>query len=120
MVSITRHTMLQWLPEVKYNGLLVGCLLLVSEYDPKREETSLLTVAPGANSNQATHPRSLNNAFVICMTETGIICYPKCTQLRFRSDCANAQSDLNLHWAHMSVGTFSDIVDNEVEITLLI
>ena len=30
----------------------------------------------------------------------------KCAQRRFRSDCANAQSDLNLRWAHMSEGTF--------------
>ena len=26
----------------------------------------------------------------------------------FRSDCANAQADLNLRWAYMSEGTFSD------------
>ena len=28
---------------------------------------------------------------------------------RFWSDCANTQSDLNLRWAHMSRGTFSDV-----------
>ena len=28
--------------------------------------------------------------------------YPKCAHWRFRSDCANAQADLNLRWAHMS------------------
>ena len=33
---------------------------------------------------------------------------PKCAQWRFWSDCANAQADLNLRWAHMSEGTFSD------------
>ena len=35
---------------------------------------------------------------------------PKCAKWRFWSDCANAQTDLNLHWAHMSGGTFSHVV----------
>ena len=30
-------------------------------------------------------------------------------QGRFRSDCANAQADLNLRWVHTSEGTYSDI-----------
>ena len=37
-----------------------------------------------------------------------ILGYPKCAQWRFWSDCANAQSDLNLRWAPMSEGMFSD------------
>ena len=36
--------------------------------------------------------------------------YPKCVQWRFCSDGAFAQSDLNLRLAHMSEGTFSDVV----------
>ena len=32
----------------------------------------------------------------------------ECVQRRFWSDCANAQVDQNLRWAHMSKGTFSD------------
>ena len=31
-----------------------------------------------------------------------------CTH-RFKSDSANAQADLNLHWAHISECAFSDI-----------
>ena len=38
-----------------------------------------------------------------------ILGYPKGAQWRFWSDCANAQSDLNLRWAHMSTGTFSNV-----------
>ena len=38
-----------------------------------------------------------------------ILSYPKCVQWRCWSDCANAQSDHNLHLAHMFEGTFSDI-----------
>ena len=34
--------------------------------------------------------------------------YPKCAHGRFRSDCANARSDLYLRWAHISKDTFSD------------
>ena len=36
--------------------------------------------------------------------------YPNCAQGRFWSDCANAQSDLNLRWAHLSEDPFSDVV----------
>ena len=35
-----------------------------------------------------------------------ILGYTKCALWRFWSDCANAQADLNLRWAHMSDGTF--------------
>ena len=42
------------------------------------------------------------------MKKLCILGYPKCAGWRFWSDCANAQSDLNLHWTHMFEGTFSD------------
>ena len=38
-----------------------------------------------------------------------ILGYPKCAQWRFRSDCTNAQADLNLRQAHMSEGILSDV-----------
>ena len=37
--------------------------------------------------------------------DTRVSCYPKCAEWRFWSDYA----DLNLHWAHMSEGTFPDV-----------
>ena len=40
--------------------------------------------------------------FVICMKKLCILGYLNCAQWRFWSDCANAQADLNLRWAHMS------------------
>ena len=40
------------------------------------------------------------------LKETASLAISKCTQWRFRSDSANAQADLNLHWEHMSKGTF--------------
>ena len=33
-------------------------------------------------------------------------------QWRFWSDCANAQADLTLRWAHMTEGTFSEVDNN--------
>ena len=43
------------------------------------------------------------------MKKLWILGYAKCAQGRFRSDCTNAQADLNLHRAHMFEGMFSDI-----------
>ena len=45
--------------------------------------------------------------------------YPKCAQRRFRSDCANAQADLNLRYAHMSGGTFSNVVTHLLLLSVL-
>ena len=39
---------------------------------------------------------------------TAIIGNKKCAQWRLSSDYANAQAGLNLRWAHMSAGTFSE------------
>ena len=35
-----------------------------------------------------------------------IFSYPKCAQVRFSSDRANVQVNLNHHWVHMSKGSF--------------
>ena len=61
------------------------------------------------NTQISLHIRAVWSVFVICMKKICILCYPKCDQWRFWSDCAFAQSDLNLHWSHMSEGTFSDV-----------
>ena len=73
-------------------------------YDPQWEETYLLTCPPNRGSNQPAHPRRLIRIFVV---HTKKLC--KRDQWRFWSDCANAQSDLNLRWAHVSKSTFSDV-----------
>ena len=44
--------------------------------------------------------------FVVSMKKLCIPGYPKCTQWRFWSDCAFAQSDPNLRWAQMSKELF--------------
>ena len=78
-------------------------------YESLSEKKYLLTCASNEDSNQPAHPRSLIRAFVVRMKKPCIPGFPKCDQWRFWSDCANAQADLNLRWAHMSEGTFSDV-----------
>ena len=51
---------------------------------------------------------AVSSVFVVRMKKRCILCYQKCVKWRVWSDCANAQSDLNLPWAHMSDGTFPD------------
>ena len=50
--------------------------------------------------------RRLVIVFIVHIKKLSIIDYPKCAQWRFWLDCAFAQSDQNLHWAHMSEGTY--------------
>ena len=53
--------------------------------------------------------RRLIWVFVVRMKKLCKLVYPKCAKWRFWSDCANAQSDLTLSWAHISKGTFADV-----------
>ena len=76
--------------------------------EPQCEKTYLL-MWPNEDSNQPVHPGSLIRVVIVSMKTLCIFGYPKCTQQRFRSDCAFAQSDLNLCWVHMSEDMFSDI-----------
>ena len=63
---------------------------------------------------QRSLKRGLMRVFVIRLKKLRILGYPKSVLWRFWSDCANAQADLNLDWACMSGGTFSD---DEVRLT---
>ena len=64
------------------------------------------TCVPNEDSNQSAHPHSQIRDFVFRMRKICILGYPKYIQWRFWSDCAHAQANLNLRWAHMSKGTF--------------
>ena len=73
--------------------------------NPHHEKTHRLTCAPLGDSN---HPAYLHSLISIFPAHEDIL-YPwlsKSTLWRFWSDRANAQSDLNLRWAHLSEGTF--------------
>ena len=83
-------------------------------YKPRIRKTYLLIYAPNENSNQPTHPHCLIRVFVFRLKKVFILYYPKCAQWWFWSACANVQADLNLHWAHMSRGMFSDVMTHSV------
>ena len=68
----------------------------------------LLTCAPNEGSKQPAHPRSLIRVVLVRMKKLCIFWYSKYPQWGFWSDCANAQSGLNLCWEHMSEGSCSD------------
>ena len=76
---------------------------------PHRENMYLLINAPNEDTNQPAQTCSVSRVFVVCMMKRSILGYLKCAQWRFWSDCANAQADLNLHWARMTDVTFSDV-----------
>ena len=59
--------------------------------------------------HKPAHSCSRIRVYIVHMKKLCTLGYPKCTQWRFWSDCTNAQADLNLHWAHMTEGTLSDI-----------
>ena len=95
---------------------LVSCPIFLFHFrytvilnEPQREETCLLISAPNEDSDQPVDPRSVIIVFIVRLKKLWTYSYPKCAQRRFWSDCANAKSDLNLRWAHMSKGTFSDV-----------
>ena len=60
---------------------------------PQREKTNLLTYAPNEDSNQSVRILGIKNA---CSEDS--------------DQTANARANLNLRWALILAGTFSDIV----------
>ena len=70
------------------------------------EKMSPLIFALKEDWNQLAYPRSFGEH----MKKLYILGYSNCAQWRFWSDCANAQADLNLRWAHMSEGDIAAYV----------
>ena len=85
-------------------------LIINAPSEPQRLKMYFLT--PNQDSDQSAHSRSLIRVFVVHMKK---LCaalklgYPNCAQWRFWSDCANAQTDLNLRWANMPGCPFPDV-----------
>ena len=80
---------------------------------------NLIWLFPGPKCPIVGHGNSYCWVFVVCMKKLCILGYPKCTQRRFWSDCINAQADINLHWAQMSDGMFSDLAAFKLRIKKL-
>ena len=75
--------------------------------EPLRRKTYLLRCAPSEYSDQPAHSRSLIRIFTGRIFNSQGCKVSSCEQRRLRSDCADAQADLSLRWAHTSDGTFS-------------
>ena len=52
----------------------------VHAFEPKREETYLLTCATNEDSNQPAHLRTQIRVFVTCMKKLCILVYQKCAR----------------------------------------
>ena len=68
------------------------------------------TGSPNENSNHSAHPRSLITVSVARKKKPYILGYPIYADWRFWSVCVIAQADLNLRWAHVRRGSFSDVM----------
>ena len=56
--------------------------------------------APSEDSDQPVHPPSLIRVFTVRMKKATVLSYPLSAQRGLWSDCADAQADLSLRWAH--------------------
>ena len=74
----------------------------VSIFWPNKQNNIWATAWENVHSDVCIH------VFIVSMKKLCIIGYNKCTQWRFWSDCVNAQADLNLHYAYVSEGLFTD------------
>ena len=71
--------------------------------EPPRDKTNKLACARSEDSDQPGHPPSLIRDFAVRIKKAWVLIYPLSAQRRLWSDWANAQADLSLRWAHMSV-----------------
>ena len=73
------------------------------------QKSCLRTCALSEDSYQFAHLRRLIRIFTERILDSQGRKFSLCRQRRLLSDCADAQADLSLRWAHMSEGTFSDV-----------
>ena len=69
---------------------------------PHYDKTNKMTCTPSEDSDQPGHTPSLIRVFAVRMKKDWVLSYPLSAQRRVRSDWADAQADLSLHWVHMS------------------
>ena len=73
---------------------------------PAYDKTYKMACAPSEDSDQSGHPSSLIRIFTVRMKKACVLSYPLNAQRRLWWDWADAQAELNLHWAHMPFCTF--------------
>ena len=74
---------------------------LFLSFEPHRDKTNKMACAPSKGSDQPGHPPSLIRVFAVRLKKARVLSYLLGAQQRFWSDCADAQADLSLCWAHM-------------------
>ena len=63
-----------------------------------------MACTPSEDSDQPGHPPSLIRVFAVHMKKAWVLSYPLSAQRRLWSDWADAQADLSLRWAQISLG----------------
>ena len=75
-------------------------------FEPQHDKTNKITCSPSEDSNQPGHPPSLIRVFSVRMKKHWSLCYLLSIQQKPWSDCADAQTNLSLRWAHKSFRWF--------------
>ena len=78
----------------------------INTFKPPYDKTNKVACAPSEDSDQPGRPPSLIRVFAVRMKKAWVLSYPLSTQRRIWSDWADAQADLSLRWAHMSLCWF--------------
>ena len=79
-------------------------------YKPQLQKMYLRTNTPSEYSDQPVHLQSLISILTQHILDSQGCKVSSCGRRRLWADCANAQADLSLRWAHVSECTFSHIV----------
>ena len=90
-------------------------VVILEQKDQQRAKTYLLIYAQ-TKTQISLRICAVWSVFVLGVMKLCFLGYTKYAQWRFWSDCANAQADLNLRWAHMSDGTLPDISDHIISV----
>ena len=81
----------------------------MTKYLSQRQNTYLRKSAPGEDSDQLAHMKCIIRIITRRFLDSEGCKVSSCGERRLPSDCADAQSDESLRWAHMSKGTFSHV-----------
>ena len=103
----------KWLRLMLLCNLAVHSMLISGwayQGEPQHLKTNKLTCAPSEHSDQTGHPPSLIRVFPVDFMGSWGPNHSSGGQQRVWSDWADAQADLSLHWALMSLGWFCHAV----------
>ena len=84
--------------------------VFIKTFDPPHDKTNTMACAPSEDSDQPGHLPRLIRVFTVRMKKAWVISYPLNAQRRLWSNWADAQADLSLRWAHMSLCWFCRVV----------